>query len=141
MSAHPGTSTHGSHNLYSFQTHPLKVRIIEPLVGQNLEKQSPQTLSEWSSKHLYLVRIVPTIFSSNQEMCQNQFMSLRLVTCSFFFELCLVHLIVPWNRPTAIGFQPDSHFFKVKRDSFQRTHSTRKIVIHADHYYYKVQML
>lgn len=50
MSAHTGTSTHGSHNLYSFQTDPLKVRIIEPLVGQHLEKQSPHTLSEWSSK-------------------------------------------------------------------------------------------
>ena len=87
MSAHPGTSTHGSHNLYSFQTDPLKVRIIEPLVGQHLEKQSQQTLSEWSSKHFYLVRVVPQIFSSNQEVAQNQSTPLKLTTCSIFFEL------------------------------------------------------
>ena len=94
MSAHPGTSTHGSHNLYSFQTDPLKIGVIESFVGQHLEKQSPQSQSRGQRRrqndlvlHFHLVRIVPATFSANQIVTQNQFKPFKLVICSIFCEL------------------------------------------------------
>lgn len=39
MSPHASPSGHGSHYLYTFKTNPLKVWIVEPLVGQNLSNK------------------------------------------------------------------------------------------------------
>ena len=90
MSAHPGTSTHGSHNLYSFQTDPLKIGVIESFVGQHLEKQSQQSQSRGQSDlvlHFHLVRMVPFTFSANQMVTQDQFKPLRLVIRIILCEL------------------------------------------------------